>query len=171
MSGGRVSFDYQAKGGVRQTLTLPDPALAKAVTALKRARSGSDRLLVYRAGPDWHDVRAEDVNERFQELVGDRFTVKDLRTWNATVLAAATLAGSRPTRRAVTQMYREVAEHLGNTPAVCRKSYVDPRLVDLFESGVTIASTLDELGSDDLARDRIRQAVERAVRDLLTGAG
>ncbi|HVV24489.1 MAG TPA: DNA topoisomerase IB [Pseudonocardiaceae bacterium] len=168
--GERVSFDYRAKGGVQRTLTLTDPLLAKAVAGLRRTRSGSDRLLVYRTGRTWREVRADDVNARFQELVGGDFTVKDLRTWNATVLAAAALAGSARTRRAVTQMYREVAEHLGNTPAVVRKSYVDPRLVDLFERGVTIGPALDELGSADLSRTRVRESVERAVHGLLTDA-
>jgi DNA topoisomerase-1 len=166
--GDRVGFDYRAKGGVQRTLALHDALLAKAVAGLKRTRSGSDRLLVYRTGRDWHEVHAEDLNTRFQELVGDDYSVKDLRTWNATVLAAAVLAGSSRSRRAVTQMYREVSEHLGNTPAVARKSYVDPRLVDLFEHDVTIAPALEELGSSDLSRTRVRESVEHAVRELLT---
>jgi DNA topoisomerase-1 len=166
--GDRVGFDYRAKGGVQRTLELVDPLLAKAVAGLKRTRSGSDRLLVYRAGRDWHEVHAGDVNARFQELVGADFSVKDLRTWNATVLAAAVLAGSTRSQRAVTRMYREVSEHLGNTPAVARKSYVDPRLVDLFGHDVTIGPALTELGSADLFRARIRESVERAVHDLLT---
>ena len=165
--GERISFDYHAKGGVQRTVTLADPLLAAAVAGLKRTRSGADRLLVYRSGRTWHEVHAEDVNERFQELVGEEYSVKDMRTWNATVLAAAVLAGSRPTRGAVTGMYREVAEHLGNTPAVAKKSYVDPRLVELFERGVTIGPALDELGSGDLSRDEIRESAEHAVRDLL----
>jgi DNA topoisomerase-1 len=166
--GDRVGFDYRAKGGVQRTLALNDALLAKAVAGLKRTRSGSDRLLVYRTGRDWHEVHAEDLNTRFQELVGDDYSVKDLRTWNATVLAAAVLAGSSRSRRAVTQMYREVSEHLGNTPAVAKKSYVDPRLVDLFEHDVTIAPALEELGSSDLSRTRVRESVEHAVRELLT---
>lgn len=80
------------------------------------------------------------------------------RTWNATVLAAAVLAGSSRSRRAVTRMYREVSEHLGNTPAVAKKSYVDPRLVDLYEHDLTIAP---ELAASDLASTR--ESVEQAV--------
>jgi DNA topoisomerase IB len=168
VSGDRVSFDYLGKSGVHRMLTLADPLLAKVVSGLKRTRSGKERLLVYRTGRTWHDVHADDVNERFRELVGDDFSVKDLRTWNATVLAAAVLAGSPATRRAVTRMYGEVAEHLGNTPAVTKKSYVDPRLVEMFERGATIAPTLAELGSDDLTRAKIRESVEHAVHELLT---
>lgn len=158
--GGRVGFDYLAKGGVRRTVTLTDPQLAKAVASLRRAQSGSDRLLVYRKGREWQAVHAEDVNERFRELVGADFSVKDLRTWNATVLAS-----SSRSHRSVTRMYREVADHLGNTPSVARKSYVDPRLVDLFERGETIGPALGDL---DMSRTEIREPVERAVYDLLS---
>jgi DNA topoisomerase IB len=172
--GGAVSFDYVAKGGIDRTLTLVDGPLATAVSRLRRARSETDRLLVYRVGRTWREVRASDVNERFQELVGSDYSVKDLRTWNANVLAAAALAGEpeptskRASRRAEAAMFREVAEHLGNTPAVAKKSYVDPRVVELYERGVTIAPALRELGSADLSQGKIRGSVERAVHTLLT---
>jgi DNA topoisomerase I len=171
---GRVAFDYIAKGGVRRTLSLHDAPLARAVAALKRARNGEDRLLAYRSDRTWHHVHADDLNDRFRELVGADHTVKDLRTWHATVLAAAVLAGdeepgsARAAARSEARMYRTVAEQLGNTPAVTRKSYVDPRLVDLFEHGTTIAPTLRRIGSDDLAAGKIRDAVEQAVVDLLS---
>jgi DNA topoisomerase IB len=170
----RVSFDFVAKGGVDRTLTLPDPELARVVSRLARASSGTDRLLVYRPGRTWHEVHAEDVNARFRDLVGERYSVKDLRTWNANVLAAAVLAGEptprskRAGRRAETQMFREVAEHLGNTPSVARKSYVDPRVVELYEQGVTIAPALRSVGSADLVKADVRVAVERAVHSMLT---
>ena len=173
-SKGRLSFDYVAKGGIDRTLTLVDKPLADVVARLRRARSNTDRLLVYRDGRGWREVHASDVNERFQELVGAEYSVKDLRTWNANVLAAAALAGEpeptskRAGKRAEAAMFREVAEHLGNTPAVARKSYVDPRVVELYERGITIAPALRELGSADLAEAKIRGAVERAVHTLLT---
>jgi DNA topoisomerase IB len=169
--GGRVSFDYQAKGGAQRTLTLSDPLLAKAVAGLARRTGPGDRLLVCRARSGPSEIHAEDVNERFRELVGDDYSVKDLRTWTATVLAAAILAGSpaptskRGRARAVTQMYREVAEHLGNTPAVVKKSYVDPRLVELFDRGVTIDATSSPA---DLSRADVRDLVESATCDLLS---
>jgi DNA topoisomerase IB len=65
-------------------------------------------------------------------------------------------------------MYREVAEHLGNMPAVTKKVYVDPRLVEMFERGSTIAPTLAELGSDDLTPAKVRESVEHAVHEPLT---
>jgi DNA topoisomerase IB len=170
----QIAFDYTAKGGSERSITLADRPLADAVAALKRVRSDSDRLLVYREAKTIRHADAADLNQRFKEMVGEEYSVKDLRTWNATVIAATALAGQpepaskRATRRAEMAVLRQVAEHLGNTPAVARKSYVDPRLFDLYENGVTIAPALRRLGSADLASDRVRQSVEQAVLEALT---
>jgi DNA topoisomerase-1 len=154
--GGRVEFHFPAKGQQDRRVALEDADLAKAVSSLRRARTGSDRLLMHRDGKGWRQVDAQDVNERLHELVGDEFTAKDLRTWNATVLAAVILAGSKGGKRAaVREMFKEVSAHLGNTPAIARKSYVDPRVIAAFEHDRTIRP------STDLAR------VERAVARLL----
>ncbi|HEY9289858.1 MAG TPA: hypothetical protein VIP98_01130 [Microlunatus sp.] len=73
-------------------------------------------------------------------------------------------AASRAEKAAVL----EVSEHLGNTPSVARKSYIDPRVFDLFEDGTTIAAKLARLGLAELPTARIRAAVDRAVLDLLS---
>lgn len=158
----QVDFHFPAKGQQERRVTLEDHELARAVSSLKRARTGTDRLLMYRNGKDWRPLDAQDVNERLHELVGDEFTVKDLRTWNGTVLAAVILAGRQrrgSKRTAVREMYKEVARHLGNTPAIARKSYVDPRVVEAFEQDRTIRPSVD--------LDR----VERSVARLLGRAG
>jgi len=100
-------------------------------------------------------------------------SAKDFRTWHGTVIAAVALAEANETartesarKRAVSRAMREVSEYLGNTPSVARKSYVDPRVIDLFYDGATIrpdlASTDDDLG-DGTTHGRI----ERAVLNLL----
>jgi DNA topoisomerase IB len=155
---GRVEFCFLAKGQKERRVALEDADLAKAVTALKRARTGSDRLLNYRNGRDWRPLDAQDVNERLHELVGDEFTVKDLRTWNATVLAAVILAGRKgqgSKRTAVRDMFKQVSHHLGNTPAIARKSYVDPRVVVAFERDMTIRPAAD--------LDRVERSVARLL--------
>jgi DNA topoisomerase-1 len=168
---GLVVFDFPAKGNIDRAFALPDPLLAKAVNSLRHARSGTDRLLAYRERGTWRQVHAEDVNLRFKELVGEGYSVKDLRTWNATVLAAAELAASpapgsaRARHRVETAMFRAVAEHLGNTPAVAKKSYVDPRLLDRYAEG---ADLLAGLGDVDLADPELRAKVERAVVEVLS---
>jgi DNA topoisomerase-1 len=141
-----VEFDYPAKSGVRRTLLIDDPEVIRSVRALTRGRRGSERLLVCRNGSDNIDLHADDLNARFKELVGEEYTVKDLRTWHGTVLGAAAFADADPPvnktaiKRVESAVMKEVAEELGNTPAVARSSYVDPRVVEGYEAGLTIAA-------------------------------
>ncbi|GIJ00323.1 DNA topoisomerase IB [Sediminihabitans luteus] len=152
---GTVRFRYPAKSGQVRDVVVDDPQVAAAVTTLRRRRGDGDLLVWHDEAEDraaghvvWHDVTSGDVQAHVKELLGPDATPKDLRTWHATVLAAQALAqaGAPPTsergRRAVlAQVYRDVAAELGNTPAVARSSYVDPRLVDEWTRGVTIART------------------------------
>ncbi|HKN54582.1 MAG TPA: DNA topoisomerase IB [Amycolatopsis sp.] len=169
--GDECSFEYPAKGGLQRSVSITDPALAKVVKALLRSRSGSDRLLVYRTGDSWREVHAADINDRFKELAGNDCTAKDLRTWTATVLAAVAFAATdqpdseRGRKRTEAAVMREVSEALGNTPAVCRSSYVDPRVVDAFRAERTIASALKRAGRID--GDDARGVLEKAVCRLL----
>jgi DNA topoisomerase-1 len=141
-----VEFDYPAKSGVRRTLLIDDPEVVRSVRALMRRHDGSERLLVCRNGTGWTDLHADDLNARFKELVGEEYTVKDLRTWHGTVLAAAAFVDADPPvnrtviKRVESAVMKEVAEELGNTAAVARSSYVDPRVVEGYESGLTIAA-------------------------------
>src|SRR3954449_10849648 len=132
-----VTFDYEAKGGKRRVQTFGDPQVAAVVRALKRRRGGGHELLAYKRGSRWVDVKSADINEYVKEITGGDFSAKDFRTWGATVLAAVALAVSGRSqdtktarRRAVTRAVKEVAGHLGNTPAVARASYIDPRVID-----------------------------------------
>lgn len=171
-----VEFDYPAKSGVRRTLLVDDPAVVRAVRSLQRARGNGERLLAYRNSADWTEVHAEDLNIRFKELVGDDYTVKDLRTWHGTVLAAAAFVDADPpvddrvVKRVEAAVMREVAEALGNTPAVARSAYVDPRVVDAYRDGLTIAA-----GARRAARVRNsdkRQAIlDRSTARLIRKVG
>lgn len=174
--GTAVRFTFTAKGGLERDVTLRDKDLSELVKALRRARTGSDRLFCYRpaAGGDWREVHAGDINARFKELAGEECSVKDLRTWQATVRAALYLAEAQEPssdterRRILREVMSRVADDLGNTPAVARGSYVDPRVVTAQEKGRTIAAAIDRVGSDDLDRPRVRAALERAVIRLLS---
>jgi DNA topoisomerase IB len=179
---GAVLFAYTAKGGIPRTLALRDPLLHRVVNSLLRRRGGGEDLLAYRVGRGWHDVRAEDLNLAVKEVAGEQYTCKDLRTWNATVLAAVTLAAGvahggmpekeRARKRVVNQAIKQVSEHLGNTPTVARSSYVDPRVLERFEQGRTVLTALQNLedGSlvPDLTNDATRAKVERAVVRVIT---
>jgi DNA topoisomerase-1 len=141
-----VEFDYPAKSGVRRTLLIEDQDVVRSVRALMRGRPRSARLLACRNGSESIDLHAADLNARFKELVGAEYTVKDLRTWHGTVLAAAAFVDADPPvnktviKRVESAVMKEVSEELGNTPAVARSSYVDPRVVEGYESGLTIAA-------------------------------
>jgi DNA topoisomerase-1 len=169
-----VVFDYPAKGGVRRSQAIHDPPSVAVVSALKRRRGGPSELLAYRARRRWHQLRSDEINEYLKDRLGPEFSAKDFRTWNATVMASVSLAtdgrgaSSKSARkRATDRAVRAVAELLGNTPAVARRSYIDPRVFDRYLSGWTIAAELERLPSLDPSDDRVRARIERAVLDLL----
>jgi DNA topoisomerase IB len=173
--GDAVEFDYPGKGGQRRRQVIEDPLTIDLIRTLKRRRGGPDELLAYRDGRRWRDVRSDDVNEYLKEQLGEDFSAKDFRTWNATVVAAVALAVDgreaatiSARKRATNRSARAVSELLGNTPAVARRSYIDPRVFDRYLSGWTIAAALDRIGDLDVADDRVRTRVESAVVDLLT---
>jgi DNA topoisomerase I len=159
-------FDYRAKSGQRRIQGIIDPVAFEIVAALKRRRGGGDELLAYRDGRRWRDVRSDQINEYIKEATGADFSAKDFRTWNATVLAAVALsvsgavAGTKTGRkRAITRAIKEVSHYLGNTPAVCRASYIDPRVFDAYRGGLVIKPTM--------AEPIHHREVEEAVLDLL----
>ncbi|MFD9483038.1 hypothetical protein ACFWBX_03345 [Streptomyces sp. NPDC059991] len=124
----------------------------------------------------WHEVHADDLNHYRRQRSGCEITAKAFRTWHATVLAALALAVSQNTAdgsrarpgTAVARAVREVSEHLGNTPAVCRASCVDPRIIELYETGTTAAPALGRLGEGGAyGRPATQGFVERAVLELL----
>jgi DNA topoisomerase IB len=170
---GVLRFDYVAKGGKRRVQSIVDPEVYELVAALKRRRSGAE-LLAYKNGRGWVDVRSDDINDYIKEISGEGFSAKDFRTWNATVIAAVALAVSGAAaetktarKRAITRAIKEVAHYLGNTPAVCRASYIDPRVFDRFQDGYTIGGAVESLGDVDLGQPSFQGAVEEAVLDLL----
>lgn len=172
--GREVIFEYVAKSGKERIQSVVDPAVYDVVKALKRRRGGGDELLAYKAANSWVDVKSADINVYLKHVSGGDYSAKDFRTWHATVLAAQALAVSfeamaskTARKRAVTRAIQEVSHYLGNTPAVCRKSYVDPRVIDRFESGWTIGPVMNELAEKDLDENEWRDAVENAVLDLI----
>jgi DNA topoisomerase-1 len=174
---GMVVFTYTAKGGRERMQAVVDPPTCKTITSLIRARGQDERLLAYRDGRTWHEVHSDELNAYLKELFGTDVSAKDFRTWHATVLAAVALAvsaraargGPTARKRAEVRAVKEVAEYLGNTPAVCRASYINPRVFELYEQGLTVAPALGELGRDStLGQPATQGPVEQAVLELLT---
>jgi DNA topoisomerase IB len=116
-------------------------------------------------------ITPPDINDHIRELFDMEVTAKDFRTWHATVHVAMAVATAEPatSKRRRTKVVREAVEGaaqlLGNTPTVCRSSYVDPRVVDLYESDTTVAPTLSRLDPDP---EEARDQVDRAVVSLLS---
>jgi DNA topoisomerase-1 len=177
VDGDEVVFDYESKGGKRRLQVIGDPKVAEVVSLLKRRRGGDDDLLAYKDGRRWEDVKSSDINAYVKEATGGEFSAKDFRTWSGTVLAAVALAVSAPVaastatarKRAKTRAIKEVARYLGNTPAVARASYIDPRVFDRYDGGRTIGGVLPELVEDTEAWPDVQPIVEEAVLDLLEG--
>ena len=170
-----IAFDYVAKESKRRVQAIIDPEVAAVVATLKRRRGGGDELLAYKRGGRWCDVRSPDINAYLKAATGADVSAKDFRTWGATVLAAVGLAvtdreglGAAGRKRALVRVVKEVAFYLGNTPAVARNSYIDPRVFDRFRDGHTIDLELDLIGGEPSA-SAIQGPVEEAVLDLLDG--
>jgi DNA topoisomerase IB len=170
LEGEEIVFDFPAKSNQRRIQSIRDSAVRAAIETMRRRRGGPDDLLVYKQDGSWRDVRSTEVNEYIQAEIGAEFSAKDFRTWHGTVLAAVELAAGPPpgspagNKQAINAAVKRVAEHLGNTPAVCRSSYIDPRVLDRFRDGITIS--LNGAASARLG-ERARARVEREVLDLV----
>jgi DNA topoisomerase IB len=141
---------------------------------MRRRRAPADeKLLAWKEGRRWHDLDSGHVNDYVRRTTGLEATAKDFRTWHATVIAASSLAESdepadtkASRKRAEVAAMKEVAEFLGNTPALARSSYVDPRVVDAYEEGATIkAATRRKAATSEERQTVLERAVLRLLKD------
>ena len=153
-SNGGLVFEFVGKAGIEHEVYIDDPDVVTVVTRLRRRRSRDGRLFA---------VAADDINAQIRALTGLEVTAKDFRTWHATVTVAVALATAEPATSATARKKRvraavvAASELLGNTPTVARSSYVNPRIIDLYEAG----TVLDPV-------PRSADAIDRAVAKLLT---
>jgi DNA topoisomerase-1 len=159
--GSEVEFHFKGKSGKIHRVRLDDARLAAIVRRCRDAPG--QRLFQYRgADGTFRAVTSGDVNDYLRRVTGEPFSAKDFRTWAGTLLAVHALAGSEPgtsltvKRRAVKQALETVSAELGNTVAICRKSYVHPAVIDQYTNGQLAKS---------FERAR-RRASRRAVRWL-----
>ena len=174
--GERTFYSYTAKGSIEREVEITDRPTATVVRQLleRPAEAGEDLLAYQTDSGEWRDVTSGEINAYLKEISGAEISAKDFRTWTATVLMAAALAEA-PTPRSktarkkvISAAYKQVSEQLGNTPAVCKASYVDPRVVDKFEHGETVREHVLER-ADEAEADRDTQKVlESAVCQLLS---
>jgi DNA topoisomerase-1 len=151
----RLVFQFAGKHHIKQRQVLIDADLAALMREIK-AIKGSHLFNYLDAEGRPHAVRPADVNRSIKKAMGPRFSAKDFRTWGGTVQAAIALAEmgkpetDRDAKRGIVRATRLVAERLGNTAAVCRKSYIHPIVFERYRQGVTIAD--------------FRPAAERVIR-------
>ena len=166
-----IVFCFVGKSGIEHCIEIDDTAAIEALDRMRKRRSASKRLLAFQDSARWADLDAATVNTYLGELLDGEMTAKDFRTWHATVLAAAALRVSdepgdtkASRRRAIKAAVQEVASYLGNTPTIAKNSYIDPRVLDSYESGTTIAVDPSRFRSPE----RRQAAVEKAVLALLS---
>ena len=149
---GCVVLEFVGKSGKEHANPVRDGEVCQVLRDLRRRRKGEERLFAYWDGKErrWREIRADDINAYLREISGHEMTAKVFRTWHGTVKAAAELAEAGPQKsatarkKAVSHAMKEVAELLGNTPAVARSSYVDPRVVEAYEKGETVDEPTEE---------------------------
>jgi DNA topoisomerase IB len=135
-----IVFDYTAKWGKQRTIVITDKLVQPIIRALARTDNDLDTLWSYEQDGRWHILHSREVGNYIAARAGGHFTAKEFRTWNATVLMALALANAEPSsappgrKRTIAASVREVANWLGDTPAVARSSYIDPRLIARYES-------------------------------------
>jgi DNA topoisomerase-1 len=170
--GTTMVFHFVGKSGIEHSIEIDDPEVIPALDSLRQRRGGTERLLAFLKERQWADLDSSAVNLYLSSMFDD-LTAKDFRTWHATVLAAAALAASdepgetkRSRQRAIKTAVSEVSEYLGNTPTIARNSYIDPRVIDLYENGTTIDPALvSKKYRSPAAKQR---TLEAAVLDLLS---
>lgn len=168
---GKLRFCFVGKSGIEHCIDIDDPTVIEALDIMRRRRGGGDVLLAWKDGRQWRSLSPAQVNDYIRDTTGVEATAKDFRTWHATVIAAAALADTKEPgqskasrKRAIAATMREVSEFLGNTPALARSAYVDPRVVEAYEKGRTIGTAVRRSYDTD---DQRQAALERAVLRLL----
>ncbi|ERK72706.1 hypothetical protein N136_00912 [Leifsonia aquatica ATCC 14665] len=143
IDGDEITLTFPAKSAQKWTSTIVDADLAELLTQIQALRGQRSRLLSWKDGT-WHTLRPASLNEYIRRQTGGEFTAKDFRTLHGTIVAAEALAElgisdteSRRKKR-VTAAVNEAAAALGNTPAIARNSYIDPRVFDRYRQGEVI---------------------------------
>ncbi len=171
--GAEVTFSFQGKSRVHHTISLHDKRLARIIKACEEI-PGYELFQYLDHEGNHHAIDSTAVNDYLREITGEHFTAKDFRTWAGTVLAAEMLREIGPYQTAkegkknVLEAIKAVAKQLGNTPAVCRKAYVHPAVLEAYLSGKISAETAKEEIEEEIAehQDALRQE-ELVLLDLL----
>ncbi|HWO02119.1 MAG TPA: DNA topoisomerase IB [Blastocatellia bacterium] len=172
--GDTIEFNFPGKSKVAQRRELKDRPVARVVSELLKHRA--PEVFKYQNGDGQvTDVKRRDINAYIKEVMGDRFTAKDFRTWAGTLICACALAregaevqeSSTSRKKKLVSAVKETAKVLGNTPTVCRSSYICPEVLRSFEHGEVIEQYFDSVGDLVNHRGMKPHKAERALVRLL----
>ncbi len=169
-----MEFDFPGKSGVRQQRQLKDRQVAKVIRALLK-HPGAEVFKYQNGNDEFIDINNRHINEYIKEIMGEKFSAKDFRTWAGTIICACALARvgtetvekSNALKRKVVAAIKETAEMLGNTPAVCRSSYICPEVISSFQKGKIIEGYFATLEDFIAYRGRKLHPAENALLNLL----
>jgi DNA topoisomerase-1 len=175
VTGDRVIFDFPGKSGVRQYREIKDKRVARLVRALLKNRPRNEVFKYQDDEGNWVNVKRTHINEYIKEIMGNRFSAKDFRTWAGTLVCACALAragveegdGQTARKKKVVEAIKETAEILGNTPAVCRSSYISPDVFSSYEKGKIIDEYFDSVEEMVSRRTRGLHSYEKSLLRLL----
>jgi DNA topoisomerase-1 len=177
VQGDLVRFDFPGKSGKRQQREVRDRRVARMIRKLMELRSGD--LFQFESGNgELVDVRRKHINAYIKEVMGEDFSAKDFRTWAGTLICACALArageavpeSKAARKREVVAALKETAESLGNTPAICRSSYVAPALLDAYDRGRVIERHFEDVEEIIHRRRGTLHRSEKALLELLRRA-
>ncbi len=160
VEGTMVEFHFRGKSGKEHTIDVKDRQLARIIKRCQ-ALPGHELFQYYDEHEQLHTIESDNVNTYLQQITGQEFTAKDFRTWSGTVTATCALQdlGEYETqtqaKKNVVRAIEAASKHLGNTPTICRKSYIHPEIIDAYLNG----SLLKALQHED----------EQAVIEVLHG--
>lgn len=166
-----VVFDFVGKSGKSHHKIIRDRQLARIIRRLDEL-PGQEIFRYKESDGSMHDIHASDVNAYIKAAMGEEFSAKDFRTWGGTLLALTELLESErgdsetARKRAVSRAVKRVSKRLGNTPAVCRASYIDPRIIKAFDSPTAIPKLRDTIKT--MRPHKYMTTDEQAVLQLLT---
>lgn len=174
VKGSTVEFDFPGKSGVQQQRQIKDARVSKTVRGL--LKHPSREVFKYRNGNgEFVNVTRQHINDYIREVMGEKFSAKDFRTWAGTLVCACALARvgvetvEKPAarKRKVVEAIKETAEVLGNTVAVCRSSYICPEIISSFERGKIINNHFGTLDRLITYRGRKLHAAEKSLLSLM----
>ncbi len=149
VEGATVEFHFRGKSGKDHTIDVKDRQLAKIIKRCQ-ALPGHELFQYYDEHQQLHTIESDNVNAYLQQITGQEFTAKDFRTWAGTVTATCALQdlGEYETqtqaKKNVVRAIEAASKHLGNTPAICRKSYIHPEIIDAYLNGLLLKALQHE---------------------------